>query len=115
MKIKNIVYLIIGLFLIGGWFYWTQIRVKNIKIFCYESTKLPRENERNLEWSSGKEWGLGEIGNSPRKPEYTMAQKYDWGWVYRDRNWGSTELTHLNDLDRQNYLYNSCLKENGLY
>lgn len=113
MKNKIIIVLLSAL-LISGWFYWTQIRVQNIKKDCYQSTKLPRKNERNLEWAEGKNWGLGEIGDSPRKPEYTLSQKYDWGWVYPDRNWGATEFTHLGDLDRQNYLYNSCLQSKGL-
>lgn len=114
MNSKYVSTIFIFLLIICGWFYWTQIRVQNIKVNCYQSTKLPREGERNLERAKGKVWGLGEIGNSPRKPEYTLSQKMDWGWVYPDRNWGATESTHLNDMDRQNYLYDSCLKESGL-
>jgi len=110
---KNKIVLVIILLIIGC-FCWSQIRLENIKKSCYKTTKIPRENEKNLSWSNGKEWGLGEIGNSPRKPEYTWTQKFDWGWVYPDRNLGSG-LYNLNDIERENHLYNSCLKDNGIF
>ena len=57
MKNKNILYLLIALILIGGWFYWFQIRPSNIRKRCYieafmgikfHEEKETREGRNNL-------------------------------------------------------------------
>jgi hypothetical protein len=69
MKNKNFLYILVALLAVGGWFYWTQIRVSNIRKVCYSEAVRP--NEYNFDWAEGKVW------------DYVGAFASDQnGWIY---------------------------------
>lgn len=75
---KHPKFLVVGLLIIGFWFYWTQLRVINIRRQCYLEVFTPSQD--NAKWSAGKVWRI-------LYPSYDMAKtsRMDggfWGWGY---------------------------------
>jgi hypothetical protein len=96
-KIKNIGYITLILVLAGFWFYWTQIRVINIRKRCYSEVFTP--TVQNAKWSRGKVWTLMYPAYDPIKGNrfnYTF-----WGWGYPE-------------TDNEVNVYYRCLNWNGL-
>lgn len=68
---KNFLFIFLILAIVGGLFYWFQIRPLNIKNNCY--SEAFRLNEDNFKWAKGKIWTyLGAFSNDEN------------GWVYPD-------------------------------
>jgi|WetSurMetagenome_2_1015567.scaffolds.fasta_scaffold56858_5 hypothetical protein len=96
-KTKHIGYIFLTLILLGFWFYWSQIRVINIRRQCYSEVFTP--TVKNAKWSPGKVWTLMYPAYDPAKGNrfnYTF-----WGWGYPE-------------TDNEVNVYNRCLIWNGL-
>ena len=96
-KVKNISYIGLILVLLGFWFYWTQVRVINIRRRCYSEVFTP--TTQNAKWSKGKVWTLMYPAYDPARGNrynYTF-----WGWGYPE-------------TDNEVNVYNRCLVWNGL-
>jgi len=76
--VKNPNYLLIGLLLIAFWFYWTQLRVINIRRQCYLEVFTPSQD--NAKWSAGKVWRILYPAYDPAKG--TRDNYSFWGWGY---------------------------------
>lgn len=89
-KMKNLkfLYLFLILLLIGGWFYWTQIRPASIRKKCYIEVYV--SSKTNTKWTEGKVWRS--VGFDGRNSI--------WGWDYA----GNTEVARNNN----------CLLLNGI-
>jgi hypothetical protein len=90
-------YFLLILLMAGFWFYWSQIRVINIRRRCYQEVFTP--SAENARWSAGKVWRV-------LYPVYDMAKpsRLDdgfWGWGYPP-----AETENLN--------YKQCLIWSGL-
>lgn len=75
---KNFSWLVLAIVILGFWFYWTQIRVINIRRQCYLEVFTPSVD--NAKWSAGKVWRI-------MYPSFDMAKtsRMDdgfWGWGY---------------------------------
>ncbi len=71
-------YLLMIFLVLTFWFYWTQIRVINIRRQCYQEVFTP--SPKNARWSAGKVWRI-------LYPSYDMAKTTRmndgfWGWGY---------------------------------
>jgi len=77
-KVKNIHLIIIGLLILGFWFFWTQIRPINIRRQCYSEVFTP--TVKNAKWSKGKVWTILYPAYDPAKG--SRFQYSFWGWSY---------------------------------
>jgi len=94
---KNFSYLFIVFLILGFWFYWSQIRVINIRKKCYTEVFTP--TPQNAKWSKGKVWTLMYPAYDPTKGDrfnYTF-----WGWGYPE-------------TDNEVNVYYRCLTWNGI-
>lgn len=97
MKNKTLYICLLVFILIGTWFYWTQLRVTNIKKRCYG--EVFRVNELNSQWANGKVW-------------LHIDNDYGWGYPdFRDNNYQGSMNKHIQN---RNTLYQQCLLREGL-
>jgi hypothetical protein len=96
-KSKNFPHLFIILLIMGFWFYWTQIRVINIRKKCYTEVFTP--TVASAKWSGGKVWTILYPAYDPAKGN--RFQYSFWGWGYPETD---SEATN----------YKRCLIWNGL-
>ena len=102
MKKKQTYYILIGLFLTVGWFYWLQWRPTQIRKKCYQETfgkviMWVEENKKgNKEWAPGKKW----MDNSQKG----KWEEPDWGWWYSVPKEPKTV----------EYWFARCLNKNGI-
>ncbi len=94
---KNFPYIALFLVIIAFWFYWTQIRVINIRKSCYSQVFIP--TAKNAKWSKGKVWTILYPAYDPAKGN--RYQYSFWGWGYPE-------------TDLEASIYKRCLVWNGI-
>ncbi len=96
IKSKNLLPVLL-VFITGFWFYWTQIRVINIRRTCYLEVFTPKPE--NATWSKGKVWRILYPAYDPAKGDRSLYSF--WGWGYPP-----AETEYVN--------YKQCLIWNGV-
>lgn len=111
MKNKNLFYLFLILFLAGGYFYWTQIRIPNIRKGCYNNAFRP--NEFNGEWAEGKIWHPGN-NEKDKITVFNSEGKVNFGWFYDYFPSGDIETAMTKHKENRNIVYEKCLIKNNI-